>query len=107
MNSVHEETPEQDVTREEEVRTATSEVVYPQRVLTFLIIFTSICSFSRTPHYWPHRPKMDKPNTEQMWYTIILVYFVNSTIFKISKLGHVLMLHVFSCVSFVCFNVLS
>ena len=38
MSSVNEETPEQDATHEEEVRTATSEEVYPQRALTFLII---------------------------------------------------------------------
>ena len=38
MSSANEETPEQDATREEEVRTATSEEVYPQRALTFLII---------------------------------------------------------------------
>ena len=38
MSSVNEETPEQDVTHEEEVRTATSEEVYPQRALTFLVI---------------------------------------------------------------------
>ena len=38
MSSVNEETPEQDATHEEEVRTATSEEVYPQRTLTFLII---------------------------------------------------------------------
>ena len=87
MSTVNEETPEQDATCEEGVRTAMLEVVYPQRALTFLIIFC-ICIFSRTPHYWPHRPKMDKPNTKQMC-TIILVHFVNSTIFKICKLGYV------------------
>ena len=38
MSSVNEETPEKDVPHEEEVRTATSEEVYPQRALTFLII---------------------------------------------------------------------
>ena len=38
MSSANEETPEQDATHEEEVRTATSEEVYPQRALTFLII---------------------------------------------------------------------
>ena len=38
ISSVNEETPEQDATHEEEVRTATSETVYPQRALTFLII---------------------------------------------------------------------
>ena len=42
MSSVNEETPEQDATHEEEVRTATSEVVYPQRALTFLIIFVFV-----------------------------------------------------------------
>ena len=42
MSSVNEETPEQDATHEEEVRTATLEVVYPQRALTFLIIFVFI-----------------------------------------------------------------
>ena len=38
MSIVNEETPEPDATHEEEVRTATSEEVYPQRALTFLII---------------------------------------------------------------------
>ena len=42
MSSVNEETPEQDATREEEVRTATAEAVYPQRALTFLIIFVFV-----------------------------------------------------------------
>ena len=42
MSSVNEETPEQDATREEGVRTATLEVVYPQRALTFLIIFVFV-----------------------------------------------------------------
>ena len=42
MSSVNEETPEQDANREEEVRTATLEVVYPQRELTFLIIFVFV-----------------------------------------------------------------
>ena len=42
MSSVNEETPEQDATWEEEVRTATAEVVYPQRALTFLIIFVFV-----------------------------------------------------------------
>ena len=42
MSSVNEETPEQDATREEEVRTATAEVVYSQRALTFLIIFVFV-----------------------------------------------------------------
>ena len=42
MSSVNEETPEQDATREEEVRTVTAEVVYPQRALTFLIIFVFV-----------------------------------------------------------------
>ena len=40
--SGNEETPEQNATREEEVRTAMSEVVYPQRALTFLIIFVFV-----------------------------------------------------------------
>ena len=44
MSSVNEETPEQDATHEEEVRTATSEVVYPQRALTFLVIFVYVFS---------------------------------------------------------------
>ena len=34
--------PEQDVTHEEEVRTALLEVVYPQRALTFLIMFVFV-----------------------------------------------------------------
>ena len=42
MSSVNEETPEQDATHQEEVRTATAEVVYPQRALTFLIIFVFV-----------------------------------------------------------------
>ena len=42
MSSVNEETPEQDATHEEEVRRATVEVVYPQRALTFLIIFVFV-----------------------------------------------------------------
>ena len=87
MNSVNEETPEQDATREEEVRTATAEVVYPIRSIMFLH-HLCIGIFSRTSHYWTHRPKMDIPKPEQMC-TIILVYLVNSTIFKICKLGHV------------------
>ena len=42
MSSVNEETPEQDATHEEEVRTVTAEVLYPQRALTFLIIFVFV-----------------------------------------------------------------
>ena len=42
INSANEETPEQDALCEEGVRTATSEVVYPQRALTFLIIFVFV-----------------------------------------------------------------
>ena len=38
MSSVNEETPEPAATHEEEVRTATSEEVYPPRALTFFII---------------------------------------------------------------------
>ena len=87
MSSVNEETPEQDATREEEVRTVTAEVIYPQRALIFLIIFVFVFLVG-SPHYWPHRPKMDTPKPKQMC-TIILVYLVNSTIFKICKLGHV------------------
>ena len=42
MSSVNEETPEQDATCQEEVRTVTAEVVYPQKALTFLIIFVFV-----------------------------------------------------------------
>ena len=42
MSDSEEKTPEQDATREEEVRTATSEEIYPQRALTFLIILVFI-----------------------------------------------------------------
>ena len=42
MSSVNEEAREQDATREEEVGMASSEVVYPQRALTFLIIFVFV-----------------------------------------------------------------
>ena len=83
MSSGNEETPEQDVTHEEEEN---SRGGLPTQSINFLD-HLHICIFSRTPHYWPHRPKMDKPKPEQMC-TIILVYLVNSTIFKICKLGH-------------------
>ena len=43
MSSVNEETPEQHATHEEELRTATSEDVYPQRALVFLIILIFTC----------------------------------------------------------------
>ena len=42
IDSVNEETSEQDATCEQGVRTATSEVVYPQRALIFLIIFVFV-----------------------------------------------------------------
>ena len=38
MSDSEEKTSEQDATHEEELRTAISEEVYPQRALTFLII---------------------------------------------------------------------
>ena len=79
--SGNEETPEQNATREEEVRTAMSEVVYPQRALTFLIIFVfvflvALLIIGLIGLKWINQ------NTEQMWCAIILVYFVNSTIFN-------------------------